>query len=295
MKVSLQVALAALIVAGCLIPWTFGQQPTPPMGPAATAPPAVGTGSFQAIPFTTAGGGQTVIVISPEGKVVGEVPAREKYQDYTADPSGTPPGKMRGSVRRDPPDFTSSDGGRMWLNEPSRMMPGGRPGMTPGMSAMTAKPTLDPEAAKLYASEEEAAWDALALTNQLRNTLLDEKERADVIEKLREALNRQFDLQQKRRDLEVGKIEERLGKLKETMKKREEAKETIISRRLDELSGASDDLGWEETEIRVRARGDGTGAGGGFGTSDHRDPAAPLGVLVSPHKPTKPASVTIPK
>ena len=35
--------------------------------------------------------------------------------------------------------------------------------------------------------------------------------------------------------------------LKDTMKKRDSAKDTIIGRRLDELTGVTDDLGWEET------------------------------------------------
>jgi hypothetical protein len=54
--------------------------------------------------------------------------------------------------------------------------------------------------------------------------------------------------------LEIGKIEERLGKLKDTMKKREAAKETIIGRRFDELTGVTDELGWEETGIGARIR-----------------------------------------
>jgi hypothetical protein len=51
----------------------------------------------------------------------------------------------------------------------------------------------------------------------------------------------------------VSKIEERLGKLKETMKKREAAKDTIVGRRLDELTGVTDELGWEETGIHAQA------------------------------------------
>lgn len=278
MKVSLQVALAALIVVGCLIPWTFGQQPTPAYSP--YRPTAMPHG-YQAIADTTPDGTQKVIVISPDGKIIAELPVAT-----TSGSSAGVKSKMRpslGSSMGAPPQagtvFTP-DGGSGRLGGPSTMMPGGAAGMSPGMPGMGM---LDPE------SEEEAAREAQTLTTQLRSTLLDEKQRAEVIAKLREALNRQFDLQQKRRDLEVGKIEERLGKLKETMKKREEAKETIISRRLDELSGATDDLGWEETEIRIRARGDGAGAGSGFGTSDYRVPEAhPVAPRVLPGSPPKP-------
>jgi len=104
----------------------------------------------------------------------------------------------------------------------------------------------DPEAAKLYAAEEQAAKEAQAIVNKLRS-LTDEKERTEVGKTLREALGKQFDAQQKRRALEVSKIEERLKKLKDTMKKRDDAKETIVGKRLDELTGVTDELGWEET------------------------------------------------
>jgi hypothetical protein len=111
----------------------------------------------------------------------------------------------------------------------------------------------DPETAKLYAAEEEAAKEAHELTTKLKSTT-DEKDKEKVTTALRDALTRQFDAQQKRRAHEVSKIEERLGKLKDTMKKRESAKDTIIGRRLDELSGVTDDLGWEETGVPARAR-----------------------------------------
>jgi hypothetical protein len=111
----------------------------------------------------------------------------------------------------------------------------------------------DPDAAKLYAAEEEAAKEARELTGKLKS-ITDEKEKAEATTKLRDALTKQFDAQQKRRAHEISKIEERLAKLKDTMKKRDSAKDTIIGRRVDEMTGVTDDLGWEETGGPARAR-----------------------------------------
>ena len=52
---------------------------------------------------------------------------------------------------------------------------------------------------------------------------------------LAEALQKQFDLQQKRRDLEVAHIEAQLKKLREVMRKRGESRQTIIDKRLDQM------------------------------------------------------------
>jgi hypothetical protein len=115
-----------------------------------------------------------------------------------------------------------------------------------GPPHLIAATAADPEVAKLLMEEQEAAKESQDLVRELRDTD-DEAKRKDVSEKLRDSLNQQFDAQQKRRAHEVSKIEERLAKLKDTMKKREAAKEQIVGRRLDELSGVMDELGWEET------------------------------------------------
>jgi hypothetical protein len=133
----------------------------------------------------------------------------------------------------------------------------GAPG---GTAYYTVPVPHDPETAKLHAEEEAAAKESQELVGQVR-AAKDEKEKGDAANKLREALSKQFDAQQKRRALEIGKIEERLGKLKDTMKKRETAKDTIVGRRLDELTGVTDELGWEETGGAGRY---GTGGGPNF-------------------------------
>lgn len=122
----------------------------------------------------------------------------------------------------------------------------GFPGMAPHYRPSVSFTGKDPEAQKLFEAESQAALESMQLARELR-TAADEKQKPELKARLKEALEKQFDAQQKRRSLEVTKIEERLSKLKDTMKKRETAKETIVGRRLDELTGVTDELGWEDT------------------------------------------------
>lgn len=213
MKTTWNKALAAVVVLGCVMSWSFAQPPanvplspvpqdpgrTPGAGPPGATPAPPG------YPVQPPAAGnedvQTVIEVTPDGRRVMRTVHTGRY-------------------------------GGAWYAAPV---------------------VSDPETAKLYAAEEEAAKEAHTIVTKLRS-LTDEKGDVEDIKKLREALTKQFDAQQKRRAHEINKIEERLGKLKDTMKKRESAKDTIIGRRLDELSGVTDDLGWEETGVPARVR-----------------------------------------
>ena len=104
----------------------------------------------------------------------------------------------------------------------------------------------DAETAKIMQEEAAATQQAKELMAEHQKAESDaDKEKVKL--QLREKLAVIFDMQQHRRAREVAKIEERLGKLKETMKKRDAAKDAIIDRRLDTLTGGVDELGWEET------------------------------------------------
>jgi hypothetical protein len=106
-------------------------------------------------------------------------------------------------------------------------------------------PAPDAETLKLATQEQAAAQEARTLAGQYAAADSDAA-REEAKKKLREKLAAIFDLQQQRRAREVAQIEERLGKLKETMKKRDTSKDPIIDRRLDQLTGGVDELGWEE-------------------------------------------------
>jgi hypothetical protein len=106
----------------------------------------------------------------------------------------------------------------------------------------------NPDAAKLHEAETDAAREAQSLVNYVRKSS-SVKVRAELREKLRAALLRQFDLQQKRRALEIANIEERLAKYKQLMNKRNASRDSIVNRRLDQLTGVGDDLGWDDTGL----------------------------------------------
>lgn len=108
---------------------------------------------------------------------------------------------------------------------------------------------MTPELQQLYAEEIQAAESAQSNASALAKLPANasESDREGLKAALRDALVRQFDAQQKRRSEEIASIEERLGKLKETLQKRGAAKDAIVGKRLDQLTGVKDDLAWEET------------------------------------------------
>jgi hypothetical protein len=111
---------------------------------------------------------------------------------------------------------------------------------------------MTPELAQLQTEEVQAASEAQSLAAQVAKA--SEPHREELKGKLRESLARQFDAQQKRRSQEIEGIEDRLAKLKETLQKRGAAKEAIIGRRLDQLTGVKDELAWEETGPALEPR-----------------------------------------
>jgi hypothetical protein len=71
-----------------------------------------------------------------------------------------------------------------------------------------------------------------------------ETERGKIRANLATALQKEFDLQQKRRDLELARIEARVKKVRELMQKRADARQSIIEKRLDQLFREAEGLGW---------------------------------------------------
>jgi hypothetical protein len=126
----------------------------------------------------------------------------------------------------------------------------------------------DPEMAKLAESEMELAHNADEVLSQyIAAEKADDQKR--LRSELRVALAKQFDVQKQRRELELKRIEERVQKLKDQIKKRNDARETIIDRRLEQLTNEAEGLGWGQPAGNVNARpqGDylfraGTGARG---------------------------------
>ncbi|HEV3024494.1 MAG TPA: hypothetical protein VGX76_18590 [Pirellulales bacterium] len=72
----------------------------------------------------------------------------------------------------------------------------------------------------------------------------DDDGRAKLKDHLAQTIERQFEAQQKLRELEVSRIEARVKKLRDLIDKRNMAKRTIIDKRLDQLIRDAEGLGW---------------------------------------------------
>ncbi|MGH7134860.1 MAG: hypothetical protein ACREHD_03920, partial [Pirellulales bacterium] len=99
------------------------------------------------------------------------------------------------------------------------------------------------EMAQLRAQDAQLSNEAESLAKQLADAT-DDKQKAEIKEKLQDALSRQFDAQQKARELEVASIESKVKKLRDTISKRNEARRTILDKRFDQLLSEAEGLGW---------------------------------------------------
>ena len=119
------------------------------------------------------------------------------------------------------------------------MQPGTMPGMQPGM--LFPQP-LDPETEELNRNDAELEQKCAELASGLRRATKEERE--NLKKQLAEAVNKHFDVRQKRRALQLTRLEEELKRLREANQKRIEAREQLVNRRLAELMGQHDDLGF---------------------------------------------------
>ena len=101
----------------------------------------------------------------------------------------------------------------------------------------------DKELSELIKEESKAAGEASHWMKEYAGADNEDK-RAKIKTKVQEALGKQFDAQQKRRDLELTRLEAQTKKLRDLMKKRTDARTTIIEKRLDQLLREADGLGW---------------------------------------------------
>lgn len=67
-------------------------------------------------------------------------------------------------------------------------------------------------------------------------------EREKLTDELQTALNKHFDVRQERRELQIRRMEEELKRLRDSIGKRSEARDAIVKKRLNELTGAMGDL-----------------------------------------------------
>ena len=175
-------------------------------------------------------GTRIAIVFAQQGFVV--------ERPRSADNIPGPPGYVQ------PVPATPSNG---FFASPAPMLP---------MMGSAAGAVDDPEMAELMQSEATLARGAEDLVAKYAETET-AAERKEIAAALRNTLTKQFDAQRQRREIELRRIEEHLRKLREQAKKRDDARETIIDRRREQLLNEAEGLGWAPaTGARPRGRND---------------------------------------
>ncbi len=115
---------------------------------------------------------------------------------------------------------------------------------TPYVSRLAAF-EADPEVAELNRLDQQLEHDSRTLVNQLAESPeKDDQAGQELKDKLSDVLEKQFDAQQKIREIEVTRIEERVKKLRELINKRNAARKTIVDRRRQQLIDDAEGFGW---------------------------------------------------
>jgi hypothetical protein len=97
----------------------------------------------------------------------------------------------------------------------------------------------DPEMYALMKSDYDMEQKCLDISRQLRQLPSDQRVKSK--EELTKLLNEHFDVRQKRRELQIKRMEEELQKLREAVAKRNEARDSLVRKRLSELTGEESD------------------------------------------------------
>ena len=106
-----------------------------------------------------------------------------------------------------------------------------------------AGPSGDPETMELMRQDQQLEQEVQSLVRQLADND-DDKQGSELKEKLSAALEKQFDMQQKLRELEVSRIEARVQKLRDLVRKRTDSRRKIIDNRREQLLNDAEGLGW---------------------------------------------------
>ena len=101
----------------------------------------------------------------------------------------------------------------------------------------------DPEIRKLQNEEATLDREAVGVVKEYIKTD-NEAQRGNLKAMLSAVLAKEFDLQQKRRELELARLEAHMKKLRDMMNKRSTARRTIVEQRLDQLLREAEGLGW---------------------------------------------------
>ena len=159
----------------------------------------------------------------------------------TANPIRPNPNQPGAAGRMGSSGLPGMGGNMSRMMGPSGMMGSG--GMGAGMGGGMVGGMIDPEMAEFAEAEGTLAAKADDLLAQYATADAPDDQK-QLKDELRDTLAKQFDVQRERRELELQRIEVRVQKLRDQIKKRNDARDTIIDRRFEQLIDEADGLGW---------------------------------------------------
>lgn len=123
------------------------------------------------------------------------------------------------------------------------MGPGGGAGMGPGHAGMFGSlEKNDPELYALIKKDMDLERQTRDLVKQYREASKDEREKVKA--QLDEVVGKHFDARQQKRTLELKRMEQKLQELRDNVDKRSKARKEIIEKRVADLTGHGEDLGF---------------------------------------------------
>ncbi|MEN6458955.1 MAG: hypothetical protein ABFC63_08485 [Thermoguttaceae bacterium] len=118
----------------------------------------------------------------------------------------------------------------------------GMPGLPFPHEGFASLEKKDPELFALIKKDMEFERQTRELAKQYRDA--SEADQPKVKEQIAEVVGKHFDIRQQRRALELKRLEQELQRLRDTMDHRSKARKEIVERRVSELTGHGDELGF---------------------------------------------------
>lgn len=100
----------------------------------------------------------------------------------------------------------------------------------------------DPEMYELEKRDRDLERETAEKSHQMRN--VPSERRDEVRAEFRKLIDEHFEVRQKRRTLQLSRLESEMKRMRESIEKRKEAKAQIIDRRVSEMLGEKEELGF---------------------------------------------------
>ena len=100
----------------------------------------------------------------------------------------------------------------------------------------------DPDMFKILKQEMDLDRQTRDLVDQFRQT--PRAKRDDIKKQVEKLVDQQFDVRQQRRQLELKRFEEEMQRLRDALERRNSARKRIVEKRVTELLGQDEDIGF---------------------------------------------------